>query len=320
MLSRSAQGVYWMGRYLARAQYLSHLLELHVQALVDRSVEEIHFGWRRIYRAMKRLPPTSEAWLAEAEEFALADSFTLADDLTFERSNPDSVRSSLERGRENARQMRHCISAEMWTCLNLAYLRIRDVEAVDIWRTPETFYAQTCNELHNFVGIADATMYRGDAWRFMRLGRAIEWVQLAVSLILAQAELSRRMKRRTLGWASMLRMHHASEAYSRLYGIEIRPGRVLDLLVGDPLLPASLLSALRAAAAELDALETGPDVEADAAARRLVGRAVALILYDWPEARDRDRLLQLVDRCTRDLHGTVLDAFVDYGIQDSPMP
>ena len=319
MLSRSAQGVYWMGRYLARAHYLSQLLELHVQALVDRSVEEIHFGWRRIYRAMRRFPPEGEEWLEEAEEFALADSFTLADDLTFERSNPDSVRSSLERGRENARQMRHCISAEMWTCLNLAYLRMRDVETVDIWRTPEAFYAQTCNEIHNFVGIADATMYRGAAWRFMRLGRAIERVQLAVSLILAQRELGRRMNRRTLGWGSMLRMHHASEAYSRLYGIEIGPGRVLDLLVGDPLLPASLLSSLRAAAAELDAIETGPDVEADAAARRLVGRAGALILYDWPEARDRDQLLRQVDRCTRDLHDTVQDAFVDYGIQDSPL-
>ncbi len=319
MLSRSAQGVYWMGRYLTRAHHVSHLLELHVQALVDRSVEEIHFGWRRIYRAMKRLPPAGEEWLPEAEELALADSFTLADDLTFERSNPDSVWSSLERGRENARQMRHCISAEMWSCLNLAYLRMRDLETVDIWRTPEAFYGQTCNEIHNFVGIADATMYRGAAWRFMRLGRAIERVQLAVSLILAQTELGRRMKRRTLGWASMLRMHHASEAYSRLYGIEIRPSRVLDLLASDPLLPASVLSSVRAAAAELDAIATGPDAEADAAARRLAGRAGAMILYDWPEARDREELLRRVDRCTRDLHGTVLDAFVDYGIQDAPL-
>ena len=319
MLSRSAQGVYWMGRYLTRAHHLSHLLELHVQALVDRSVEEIHFGWRRIFRTMKRLPPAGEEWLPEAEEFALADSFTLADDLTFERSNPDSVWGSLERGRENARQMRHCISAEMWTCLNLAYLRMRDLETVDIWRTPEVFYAQTCNEIHNFVGIADATMYRGAAWRFMRLGRAIERVQLAVSLILAQTELGRRMKRRTLGWASMLRVHHASEAYSQQYGIEIRRGRVLDLLVSDPLLPASLLSSLRAAAAELDAIATGPDVEADAAARRLVGRAGALVLYDWPEARDREQLLRRVDRCARDLHDTLFAAFVDYGIQDSPL-
>ncbi|MCY3928281.1 MAG: alpha-E domain-containing protein [Acidobacteria bacterium] len=319
MLSRSAQGVYWMGRYLTRAQYLSHLLELHVQALVDRPVGEIHFGWRRIYRAMKRLPPPGEEWLPEADEFALADSFTLADDLTFDRTNPESVWSSLERGRENARQMRHCISAEMWTRLNRAYLWMRDLEAVDIWRTPEAFYSRTCNEIHNFIGVADATMYRGPAWRFMRLGRAIERIQLVVSLILAQTELSRRTRVPNLGWPSMLRAHRAAEAYSRIHGIEIQPDRVLDLLVADPLLPASLLSSLRAAAGELDAIETGPGVEADAAARRLSGRACALILYDWPEAEERDDLIRRVGQCARDLHDAVLGAFVDYAIEDSPL-
>ena len=319
MLSRSAQGVYWMARYLARAGYLSRLLELQVQFLVDRPVEEIHFGWKRIYRCMKRFPPSGEEFLAEADEFALADAFTLADDLTFERSNPDSVRSALARGRENARQMRHCISGEMWTCLNAAWLRIRDLEAVDIWRTPEVFYAKTRSEIHNFVGVAEATMYRGPAWRFMRLGRAVERAQLAASLLRAQMELSRRAKRRTLGWASMLRTHHALEAYGRVYGADMQPDRVLDLLVADPSLPGSVLATVQAAAAELAGLDGGPGVDADAAARRLAGRAEALILYDWPEAPAPEELLEQVDRCARRLHDAVLGAFVDYPIEDSPL-
>ena len=319
MLSRSAQGVYWMARYLARAGYLSRLLELQVQFLVDRSVEEIHFGWKRIYRCMKRLPPPGEQFLPETDEFALADAFTLADDLTFERSNPDSVWSAVASGRENARQMRHCISGEMWTCLNAAWLRIRDLEAVDIWRTPEVFYARTRSEIHNFVGVADATMYRGAAWRFMRLGRAIERAQLAVSLLLAQIDLSRRTERRTLGWASMLRTHHALEAYGRVYGIDLKPDRVLDLLVADPSLPGSVLATVQAAATELRGLDGGPGVEADAAARRLAGRAEALILYDWPEASAPEELLEQVGQSTRDLHKAVLDAFVDYAIEDSPL-
>lgn len=308
-----------MARYLARAGYLSRLLELQVQFLVDRSVEEIHFGWKRIYLCMKRLPPPGERFLPEADEFALADAFTLADDLTFERSNPDSVWSAIANGRENARQMRHCISGEMWTCLNAAWLRMRDLEAVDIWRTPEVFYARTRSEIHNFAGVADATMYRGDAWRFMRLGRAIERAQLAVSLLLAQIALNRRAGRRTLGWASMLRTHHALEAYGRVYGIDMQPDRVLDLLVADPSLPGSVLAAVQAAATELEGLGGGPGVEADAAARRLAGRAEALILYDWPEAQAPDELLERVDRSARDLHETVLRAFVDYAIEDSPL-
>ena len=319
MLSRSAQGVYWMARYLARAGYLSRLLELQVQFLVDRSVEEIHFGWQRIYRCMKRLPPGGEQWLPEADEFALADAFTLADDLTFERSNPESVWSSLAQGRENARQMRHCISGEMWTCLNAAYLRVQDLEIVDIWRTPEVFYAETRNEINNFVGVAEATMYRGAAWRFMRLGRAIERLQLAVALLLAQIHLSRRTERRTLGWASMLRTHHASEAYGRVYGIEMKPDQVLDLLVADPSLPGSVLATVQAAATELAALDGGPGIEADAAARRLAGRSEALVLYAWPEAAEPVELLERLQRYGRDLHEAVLRAFVGYAIEDSPL-
>ncbi|MDE2690744.1 MAG: alpha-E domain-containing protein [Acidobacteriota bacterium] len=319
MLSRSAQGVYWMARYLARAGYLSRLLELQVQFLVDRSVEEIHFGWKRIYRCMKRFPPPGEQFLPETDEFALADAFTLADDLTFERSNPDSVWGAIASGRENARQMRHCISGEMWTCLNSAYLRMRDLEVVDIWRTPEVFYARTRSEIHNFVGVADATMYRGAAWRFMRLGRAIERAQLAVSLLQAQIDLSRRTDRRTLGWASMLRTHHALEAYGRVYGIDMQPDRVLDLLVADPSLPGSVLATVQAAATELEGLGAGPGVEADAAARRLAGRAEALILYDWPETSAPEELLEQVNQSARDLHDAVLGAFVDYAIQDSPL-
>ncbi len=58
MLSRSAQGLYWMGRYLERAEHLCRLLRLQTEALVDRPVREIYFGWKRIYGSMYRQPPT----------------------------------------------------------------------------------------------------------------------------------------------------------------------------------------------------------------------------------------------------------------------
>ena len=70
----------------------------------------------------------------DSDEYTLADSYTLADDLTFERANPDSVWSCFAMGRENARQMRNCVSAEMWTHLNLAYLRVQQLDIRTIWR------------------------------------------------------------------------------------------------------------------------------------------------------------------------------------------
>ena len=65
MLSRSAQGLYWMGRYLERAEHLCRLLRLQTKALVDRPVREIYFGWKRIYGSMYRQPPLGECFLPE---------------------------------------------------------------------------------------------------------------------------------------------------------------------------------------------------------------------------------------------------------------
>ena len=155
MLARSAQGLYWMSRYLERAQHLCRLLRLQTESLVDRPLREIRFGWHRIYRGVGREPPAGSLEAFDSEDYTLADSYTLADDLTFERLNPDSVWSCLALGRENARQMRQCISAEMWTCLNRTYLHLRDLEIQNIWRTsPESFYAQTAEQTYNRLGSA----------------------------------------------------------------------------------------------------------------------------------------------------------------------
>ena len=111
MLSRSAEGLYWMGRYFERAEHLCCLLRWQVETLVDRPIREIYFGWSRIYMSLNRQPPGGRLELLGSDDYTLADSYTLAGDLTFESS--DSIWSCFALGRENARQMRHCISAEM---------------------------------------------------------------------------------------------------------------------------------------------------------------------------------------------------------------
>ena len=152
--------------------------------------------------------------MLDNDEFTLADSYTLADDLTFERSNPDSVWSCFAMGRENARQIRHCISSELWTSINLAYLRIQEISIQDIWLpSPESFYAETAAEMSMFSGVAAATMYRDEGWRFLQLGRFIERAQVSTSLFLAQlAADSQTGEYSEADWASLLRVFHAFEA------------------------------------------------------------------------------------------------------------
>ena len=321
MLSRSAEGLYWMGRYLERAEHLCRLLRVQVEMLVDRPVREILFGWSRIYASLDRPPPAGDLAPEANDDYTLADSYTLAGDLTFERSNPASVWNSLAMARENARQMRHCISAGMWSCLNLAYLRVRGLDIPDIWRIgPEDFYAGTARDIHTFMGVAEATMYRDEGWRFMRLGRSIECAQLCIALLLAQIATARPQDGETsdADWTSLLRVCQAFDAYERSYSVEIHPERVLDLLATDPLLPGSLCRSLDAAAEELAAIGPAPDARAGAAAERLAGRLRALIRHDWPDRDDREAVLAQAGGHCGELHDRVIAAWIDYDVEDSP--
>ena len=328
MLSRSAQGLYWMGRYLERGEHLCRLLGVQVESLVDRPVEDIYFGWSRIYGSIGRQPPSGFLQLG-GDDYTLADSYTLADDLTFERSNPDSVWSCIAQGRENARQTRHCISAEMWTRLNLAYLRLQRQALVDIWRVaPESFYAETVAEMNTFAGVAESSMYRDEGWSFMQLGRHVERVQFFVSLLLTQlaADLPADSSngedvREDSGedWTSLLRVCHAFEAYSRRYSVDVQPEQVLDLLVTDSRLPVSISRSLDMAEAELASLGVSPEPSAGEAARRLAGRLGALVHYEWPDHPDHRRLLLRLDGYCRDLHHLITVAYFDYSVATAPI-
>ena len=323
MLARSAESLYWMGRYIERTEHVCRLLRVQMEVLVDRPVREINLGWRRIYAAVGRQPPSPAVGFAGADDdFALADSFTLADDLTFERTNPDSVRNCFSNGRENARQTRHCISGEMWTCLNLAWLRLRERRIQDIWRpAPENFYAEVAQDMGTFLGVMDATMYRDDGWRFLQLGRAVERAQSTLVLLVAQFEAVRtREDPAEEEWSGVLRICEAFDAYRRCFGIELRPEHVLDLLVGDSLLSRSVARSLDTAAARLGVIAPGPDPVR--AARELVAELVGAARRPWPAAAGlderEDRLRRMAARC-RALHDLVMAAHVHYDV-DSALP
>ena len=362
MLARSAQGLYWMGRYLERAAHLCRLLRLQTAALADRPVGEIYAGWERIYRSLGQAPPGGslvayedddngngsgaasggvssdgalsegagatggqQAQSASGDDYTLADSFALADDLTFERSNPGSVWSCFALGRENARQMRHCISGEMWTSLNRAYLRIQQVRITDIWTgSPEGFYAAISADIDTFMGVASATMYRGEGWHFMQLGRFVERAQQVAALLEAQAAAADAGREQSESdWVTLLRAYHAFEEYGRAYGIAVVPQQALDLLVTDPLLPNSLCRCLDRAEVELAALGTAaPDAGSAAAVRRLSGRLRALAHYEWPdaEAGARAGLLRRLGEHCRELHNLITATYFEYPVSHLPRP
>lgn len=319
MLSRSAQGLYWMGRYLERAEHLARHVRFQVASLVDRPVAEIQAGWHRIYASIGREHP-GDVGSEDGESMVLADSFTLADDLTFERTNPYSIWSCFAMGRENARQMRHCISTEMWLSLNLAYLRVQQVQIKDIWQSaPEDFYVGLTRDLNAFGGVSEATMYRDEGWSFLRLGYAIERLQLTSALVLTQVSSDARLLRAfEPGWRTILRVNQALDAHNRAHGNQVQAENVVDLLVTDPQLPRSVRRMLDTVLQLVRAIGAGPDADASARAHRLAGRAQSLIAHEWPDRADREAMLRQVAEDSERLHDLLNAAYFEYAIEDSP--
>ena len=320
MLSRSAQSLYWLGRYLERAGNLCRLLQLQSESLVDRPVREIHFGWNRIYRYVQRDPPGGEIQLFGDEEYMLADSFALADDLTFERINPSSVFSCFAQGRENARHTRHCISPEVWTCLNTSYLRLQEQNIASVWRwEPTAFYQALATDIETIGGLAECTMYHDDRWSFLQLGRHVERAQGAAALILAQLDTivsSSFQEFHEEDWTSLLRVFYALEVYNHAYSVAVLPDRVMDLLISDPLLPESLGRSVALIESEIAAIGSGPYSRSGRALQRLVGRLSSMINYEWPDEEERIALLKDMNGGAEELHFLITEAYFDYPVQE----
>ena len=302
---------------MERASFMSRLLFLQSEALVDRPIAEIQFGWQRIYSAIDRDPLGGIQGEDQVEDYNLVDAYLLTDELTFVRSNPESILSCISQGRENARQIRHCISEQMWTALNTEYLRVNNIQLTDIWTTsPAAFYAELLAGIDRFNGVAASTMYRDEGWHFYRIGQFIERMQFSCSLLLTQIRLDSEVGETTEpSWRSLLRIFHASGAYDRAHGIEIQPDLALDLMVSNRQLPESLLRSVDRAGQELSSLPEGPDYSTTQSLRRLAGRLGALLRYDWPERDDREETLRQVLEYSRQLHVLLIKTYFDYAIK-----
>lgn len=303
-----------MARYLERAAHLCRLMQLQVETLVDRPLREIHFGWNRVYSSMNQSPPAGTLEAFGSDDYTLADSYTLADHLTFEPMNPDSIWNCFVCARESARQVRNYISAEMWLSLNMAYLRLREFNIQEIWKTtPESFYAGTAEEINTFTGVTDATMYRDDGWHFIQLGRHIERVQLSASVLLAQIVAHEREDESfDVDWTNLLHVFHAFDAYVHTYSVVVQPGQVLGLIVTDAMLPGSVRRSLDMIGAVLGAIGPGPAPRSSEEASEMSASLCALVregrngVMAWHTALDR------INVDSRALHQCVADAYFDY--------
>src|SRR6267154_946920 len=164
MLSRVADSLYWMSRYLERAEHTARLIDVDFQLRLDQSPESSSGRWLRLLDALQVPVPAG----------AKIDSTTLAYTLTLDRTNPSSIVACISAARENMRQVREQCSSEMWEQLNRLYLQIVGTPAGDAWILhSQLFFRLALAVAHLFQGVTDSTLTHAAGLHYLHLGRHV---------------------------------------------------------------------------------------------------------------------------------------------------
>jgi len=261
VLSRIAQSLYWIGRYVERAEDTARILDVHVHQLLEDPWVDEEASCRALLGVMG-------VDTTESEE---VDAQRVVSLLAFDPSNPSSIVGSLRAARENARGARETISSEMWECLNGVYNVLPDATDVVLGMNVHSFFALVKERTAVLAGLADSTMSRDDGWHFLALGRSLERVDMTARLLAARFGEPTGSPE----WVTTLRSCSAHEAYLRTYRRAVDASLVIEFLLLDRLFPRSVFHALsmaEACIAELDPRPHGRVGFTDEAAR-VLGRA-----------------------------------------------
>jgi uncharacterized alpha-E superfamily protein len=315
MLSRVADNLYWMSRYLERAEHAARLLSVKLESMIEQSYEEADASWTRVAAAL-----TDDVSFASS-----ADAFAITQRLTYDAANRSSMIVSIQMARDNARQLREQISSEMWEHLNRLYLRLAPTNLESIWtHQPARHFREVMESFHLFEGITFSTMRHGEGWHFIALGRYIERAQLLSRLLELHfggpnaARLALLPAPKYAEWIVLLKSCTAFEAYTKVYTANIAPRRIAEFLLFDSEFPHSVRFAVDRVQDALGHVAPGAPPLRRAAAERLAGRLKAS--FDYGQIDDLmtgtfDQFLSNVTNQCEGIHDAVYDAYIGYGAE-----
>lgn len=293
MLSRVADSIYWMSRYVERAENVARFISVNLNLSLDMPGE------------------AGQQWLplvvitGDQAAFSQRGSETTKENvvqfLTFDEENPNSILSCLRAARENARSVREIISAEMWEHINKFYLSIRDGGSLEeVLDNPFAFFERVSVSGQQFLGVTDATMTHGEAWHFCQMGRMLERAD-KTSRILDVKYFILLPKVSDVGtpfddiqWLALLRSASALEMYRQRHG-QISPVKVVTFLVLDREFPRAVLHCLTRANDSLHAISGTYTGGFSNAAERQLGQLRAELAYTQAEDVIAGGLHEFVD-------------------------
>ena len=241
MLSRVADSLYWMSRYVERAENVARILDVNQQLMLDlpsKQAAALTKDWQPVV-----------ACLGDEESFArhsrIADAATVTEFLVFERSYSNSIASCLSAARENARTVRENLTTEMWEQINRTYLWITAKSARQSFENNQyEFFQRVKKTLQLFQGITDTTMPRGEGWEFLQIGKHLERADKTSRLLDEEYHILRQNEASPndllLQWLAVLRSCSGRQIYQRIYACGVDPTKVSEMLLLNESLPRSV--------------------------------------------------------------------------------
>lgn len=256
MLSRVASSIYWMARYVERAENLARFIDVTQNTILDHAVSE---QWEPLV-----MTTGDDAYFKE--HYGEFTSENVRYFLTFDRNYPSSIISSLSFARENARTVREAISSEAWESLNSFYLYVKRAVSQESTDDPYELYNEVKRFSHLFSGIFDGTMSRDKGWYFANIGRFLERAD-KTSRILDVKYFTLLPSISAVGttpddllWSAVLRSVSGFEMFRKRYHT-LTIERVIDFLILDHRFPRAITYCIQTVAGSLG--RVGGPVDAD---------------------------------------------------------
>jgi uncharacterized alpha-E superfamily protein len=312
MLSRVADSLYWMSRYIERAEHTARLIAVKLESMIEQTQDESQASWQRVAAALS------------AEEYVSAhdDAFAFTRTLAFDRSNPSSLLLSLRYARDNARQVREQLSTEVWEHLNRLYLRLQPVAIESIWvHQPARLFRELLEDMHALEGVTYSTLSHGEGWYFLELGRHIERAQLigrTLDAHFGNAATPGTPAPKYFDWLVLLKFCTAFEPYCKVHTAALHPDTIAQFLLFDAEFPHSLRFSIDHVCDALTRVAPGAPAARRAAVERLAGRLKASVDFGQVEELIGGGLAPYLAGITRQceqIHESVYASYILYGAE-----
>lgn len=276
MLSRVADAIYWMSRYVERAENVARFVDVNLNLGLD--FPESLPQWAPL------VATTGDTKLFE-ERYGEASRDNVLSFLTFDQEAPNSIVNCFAKARENARSVREVISSEMWEQVNRSYLMVMDAARS---RSPldsaHDFYTAVKQASQLFIGVTDLTMTHNEGWHFGRMARLLERADKTSRILDVKYFLLLPDPQHVglaideLQWAAVLRSASAFEMYRKRHG-SITPAKIVEFLMLSRRFPRSVRFCLDKAERSLHMITGTPEGSWTSASEREMGRVVADLAY-----------------------------------------